>query len=162
VQHVFAENLELNDLKNIQTGRTVEFNLTINNAPNEVGAFGFEIAYNPEIFSYQSYEIGQTFKNRFDNIEGNQKENGILIFGGYSSSQRIEQGESGILLTLSFNVLKAEKDTIVIQKLIDNFKGWSVRNGLFNQESVGLEDIDNDGKLGLAEVIYLLQILSGF
>jgi len=162
VQHVFAENLELNDIQNAQTGTTVEFNLTINHAPNAVGAFGFEIAFDQEILSYQSYEIGQTFENRFDNIEGNQKEKGILIFGGYSSGQKIEQGESGLLLTLSFKVLKAEKDTIKIQSLIDNFKGWSVKNGLFNQESVSLEDIDHDGKLGLAEVVYLLQVMSGF
>jgi len=162
VQQIFAANLELSDIQNAQVGSTVKFTLTINDSPNEIKAFGFEVAYNPEILSYQSYEFGQTFDNRFDEIKGNLKVNGIIIFGGYSSSQKIEQGESGILLTLSFTVLQDKKDTIILQNLLDNFKGWSVKNGLFNQTSVALEDIDNDGKLGLAEVIYLLQIMSGF
>jgi len=163
VQQIFAENnLELNDIQNAQKGSTVEFNLTINNAPNEVGAFGFEIAFNPDVLSYQSYELGEGFKNRFNQFDDNVVDDGTVRFGGLSSNQKIQQGETGLLVTLTFSVLKTEKDTIILQNLIDQFKGWSVKNGLFNQEALGYEDINNDGKVGLAEVIHLLQLMSGF
>jgi len=159
---VFAENLVLNDIHNAEVGSTIEFTLTINNAPNDVKAFGFEITYQPDILSYQSYELAEDMDNRLDNFEGNNKGNGIIIFGGYSSSQKIEEGESDLLLTLSFTVLKNENVMVSLQGLIDNFKGWSVKNGRVNYVSVGFEDINRDGELGLPEVIYLLQVLSGF
>jgi len=158
---VFAENLVLNDIQNAEVGSTIEFTLTMNDAPNEVKAFGFEIAYNSDILSYQSYELAQEFQNRLDYFDDNKKSDGIIIFGGYSSGKKIEKNENGLLLTLSFTVLKSDNGMVSLQSLIDNFKGWSIKNGRFNQESVGFEDINNDGKLGLAEVIYLLQIVTG-
>jgi hypothetical protein len=163
VQHVFAENnLELNDIQNAQKGSNVEFNITINNAPNEVGAFGFEIVFNPDILSYQSYELGEGFKNRFNQFDDNVIGNDTIRFGGLSSNKKIRKGESGLLVTLTFTVLKADKDTITLQNLIDHFKGWPVKNGLFNQESLEYEDVNDDGKAGLAEVIHLLQLMAGF
>jgi len=162
VQKVFAENLSLNDIQNAQQGSTVDFSLTINNAPNEVGAFGFKISYNPDILSYQSFELAAAYKDRFDLFNGNMTEKGKIVFGGVMSSQKIAPGESGVLLTLSFTVVKSENDILSLDSLKDHFKGWSVKNGLFNQDSVGFEDIDSDGKVGLADVIHLLQIVSGF
>jgi hypothetical protein len=163
VQQVFAEtSLEFNDILDSQIGENVEFNLKINNAPNEVGALGFEIVYNPNILSYQSYELGQGFKDRFDIFYGNKKKDGMLIFAGIIADQKIQQGESGLLLTVSFTVLKSDRDTVTLQNLKDHFTGWSVKNGLFNQKTLGYEDINNDGNIGLAEVVHLLQIVSGF
>jgi len=162
VHHVFAQNLELNDIQNAEAGSTVEFTLSINNAPNEVKALGFEIAYNPDILSFQSYELTQDFQNKLDDFQGNNKGDGIIIFGGYSSSQIIEQGENALILTLSFTVLTTGNGMVSLQNPVDDFKGWSVKNASINQKAVGLEDINGDGKLGLAEAIYLLQIITGF
>jgi len=161
IQLVFAENLELNDIQNAREGSIVKYTLTFNSAPNRVGAFGFEIAYNPNMLSYQSYELAEGFQDRFDFFQGNKKENGLLVFGGYSTSQKIESGESGALLIITFTVVNTSHDTITLQNLKDDFKNWSVKNGHFNPQSAILEDIDNDGKLGLAEVIYLLQKMTG-
>jgi len=159
IQYSFAENLELNT-NAYTSGNTIIFDLKINNAPNDVKAFGLKIEFNPEILSYVSWEQEDQIKNRFNYFDCNPQ-NGLLTIGG-GTIDSIKAGESINLVSLNFNILKNQNDTLRIVNLVDNFKNWTVKDGVIKNSQSSYEDVNQDGKVGLAEVINLLQIVSGF
>ncbi|MBF0450236.1 MAG: hypothetical protein HQK75_06005 [Candidatus Magnetomorum sp.] len=163
VQSSYCENLELNDTS-ADIGQMVVFELSLNNAPNVVSALGFDIEFNPEILAYQSYEQGTLIKNRCDFFNVTTPEQGKLRIGGVisTSDHKIQVDESGVFMLVTFKVLKNSNDLITLIDLKDDIKNWSVKNGIFGENTSQYEDINNDGKIGLAEVIHLLQIVSGF
>jgi hypothetical protein len=131
-----CENLVLSDASG-EINQTVVFELTINNAPNTVSAMGLDLSYNPDILSFQSYEIGGLV-SRFNVINAAENSDGIVRIGGVSltAANQIQKGESGLLIKLSFNVLSNNSTTLQLLELFDHFKGWSVKDGLFNSPSV--------------------------
>ncbi|KPA12531.1 secreted protein containing Cellulosome anchoring protein, cohesin region domain protein [Candidatus Magnetomorum sp. HK-1] len=163
IQQSFAETLELND-NTAELDNTVVFELMVNNAPNIVGSFGFEIEYDPEILSFQGFEEGSLIKDRYNIFDVTTPSHGIIRIGGLTSNskQKIQQNESGVLVLMRFTVLKNSNDVLKLQKLIDHIKDWSVKNGHLSVSQSSYEDINKDGKAGLAEVIHLLQLMSGF
>jgi len=164
-QQVFAENLELNDITNATPESIVTFELTLNDAPNVVQAMGFDITFNPGILSYRGYELNQTCQDRFDSFDANLIGNNVIRVGGFrnSAGTKIQPGDSLQIMSLSFTVLKSGNDSLHLHNLKDHFKDWSVKDGSISiKTSMGYEDVNNDGQVGLAEVIHLLQIVTGF
>jgi len=125
-----CENLELSDTS-AEINQTVVFELTINNAPNTVSVMGLDISYNPDILAFQSYEKGE-LASRFDFFNLNENSDGIVRIGGLSSTaNKIQKGESGLLIKLSFNVLSYNSTALELLNLEDHIQGWSIKEGIF-------------------------------
>jgi len=158
-----CENLELSD-NFASIHQTVVFELKLNDAPNIVSSMGIDISYDTTILSFQSYEKGELATGRFDFFDVNEPEKGTIRIGGTisSSTNKIQVGESGTLVKLSFTVISTNTTSLQLINLKDNVRDWSIKNGFLGEKISQYEDIDNDGKVGLAEVIYLLQVVTGF
>ena len=169
IHQAYAENLELKE-KN-KTENQVIFEITLNYDPeltdnnakalSPVHAFGFDIAYNSAVLSFQSYEKGALIKNRYETFEVMPVSSGILRAGGFEfdKDHKIQTGESGVLLLLTFSIESSGNYDIVIQDLDDLFEGLSVKN-ITQETPPEYDDVNKDGKVGLAEVIHLLQMLT--
>jgi hypothetical protein len=108
-------------------GETVAFTVWIHEAPNNVGAFSFEVTYDPRVLTYKN-KIGQELLDRFvfDAIGRGDR----VQVAGFSAGE-IAAGSSGRLVTLEFEVRKPETTTLAIHNLLDQVAGWSMQPGFF-------------------------------
>ncbi|MCP4106294.1 MAG: hypothetical protein GY749_12265 [Desulfobacteraceae bacterium] len=114
------------------TGSEVTFAVNINNAPNNVNSFGFEILYDPNIMEYKGFHENSFLAQSFYYFDVGKKP-GLLTVGGFGTgSNRIEQNASGTMFTLTFKIIKYGSCKIVLNDLKDEVTGWSTQNGLFS------------------------------
>lgn len=110
-----------------EVGQMVSFTVWINQAPNDVGAFSFDVTYDPQVLTYKN-KIGQELLDRFVfDVIG--REDRVQV-AGFSAGE-IEAGSSGRLVTLEFEVKKPDTTTLAIHNLLDQVAGWSVQPGFF-------------------------------
>ncbi|MEW6079598.1 MAG: thrombospondin type 3 repeat-containing protein [Thermodesulfobacteriota bacterium] len=142
----FAANLEI-DNQNSVLGGNVVFSVTINDAPNPVYAFGFEVAFDSTRLSYQSIARGDLTLN-FTMLDANEYAPGVLRIGGFWVGNEIPVGSSGVLVTITFQVADCLGSNLHLQDLVDCFADlpcaptpWTTRDGLFTCTGDG----DGDG-----------------
>jgi hypothetical protein len=75
---------------------------------------------------------------------------------------KIPKHASGSLLKLRFSVLNCNDSTLKITTLLDHVETWPLKNGQLTllDNSFCRMDFDNNNKLGLKEVIFLMEYLS--
>ncbi|VEN75122.1 exported hypothetical protein [Candidatus Desulfarcum epimagneticum] len=132
-QTCFSEDLELTTE---QTDETFTVTISMNGAPNNVKAFGFDVWYCEDSLEYQKYEKGgltQQFDAGGDDymFESNRIGQHIRV-GGYNASRPIASGTSGAIVKLFFNITAhtAECD-ISLHNLTDDISQWSYQNYRF-------------------------------
>lgn len=120
-----------------EVGETVAFTVWIHEAPNNVGAFSFDVTYDPQVLTYKN-KIGQELLDHFvfDAVGRGDR----VQVAGFSAGE-IAAGSSGRLVTLEFEVRTPEATTLAIHNLLDQVAGWSVQPGLF-EPVVPLSDAD--------------------
>lgn len=149
--------------------------------PNNLGALGFEVIFNPEILRFSSSSPGSLAQS-MDAFEVREPESGKLRIGGYAMDF-IPKGESEPLASLSFQILTDDPLELDFINLTDHMNPWaerhisipalSERNDLAEairilkiladlgvDQDLWAPDVDGDGKKGLPEVVYLLQTAS--
>jgi hypothetical protein len=126
-------------------GETVTVPVKIQNAPNEVSAFGFDIMYDPEILTYKDSTKG-TLVQDFDYFEVYLISDGLLRCGGFTDDNAIVRAGSGNLVCLNFDVAEdAAKSKIELKALEDDISTWTASPGCFAPGCTG--DVNKDGKI---------------
>ncbi len=127
---------------------TVTITVRIQNAPNEVDRFGFEVPYDPSILNYTGLTRGPLVEN-FDFFVVSNPAPGVISVGGFEVGEdKIPPGASGDLVYLYFKIIQREagsKIPIDIRDLKDDLTGWSASNGCFQCGYDG--DINDDGEI---------------
>ena len=126
-------------------GETVNVPVKINNAPNEVSAFGFDITYDPKILTYKDFTKGTLIEN-FDYFDVYLISDGLLRCGGFTDDNAIAKDGSGNLVCLNFDVAEnAAKSKVELTALEDDISTWTASSGCFSPGCTG--DINQDGKI---------------
>lgn len=130
---LYAEVIEI-ESKVISTGSKESFSITINNAPDTVNSFGFDIKFCPEVLQYDGYEEGSLLKNQYSFFQVNHLQPQSLLRVGmiYSRNKQIEPGTTGNLLKLNFTALQAGSCEMTIINKVDDIQDWSVKTGWFH------------------------------
>jgi PKD repeat protein len=125
-------------------GGLVTIPVRINDAPNDVSAFGFELVFDPTMLSYKKYEKGALAED-LDFFDAQLISDGMLRFGGVKN-KGILDGASGSIVFIQFEILQAEPTAkLTLQALTDDMANWSTSPGCFQSGCNG--DINADGEI---------------
>jgi hypothetical protein len=130
-------------------GSTVVIPVRIQNAPNQVTSFGFDLAYNTSILEYAEYSRGDCVTN-FDYFDVNEREPGLLVVGGFEAGPHvIPQGANCVVVELKFNVRECVPGNVYplgdLQNLVDDIAGWSASGACFQCGCTC--DVNGDGEV---------------
>ena len=121
-----AAGLELR--QTASDGENVSFTVSVNAAPNEVGAFGFDIRYNADALRYKDHARGDLVQKRFKFFSANELSPGHLRVGGIEiGKNRIQQGDTGSLVILNFEKIGDGKHGMALEGLEDGFGQWTAK-----------------------------------
>ena len=140
----FGEVIEI-ESKIFPSGSQESFSITINNAPQIVNSFGFDIKFCPDILLYEGYNEGSLIKNQYSFFMVKHIQSQSLIRVGiiFRNNKQIVPGTTGDLLKLNFTSLKAGNCEITIINKFDDIKDWSVKNGWFHSSNPIVANPDN-------------------
>jgi hypothetical protein len=117
----------------------------IQNAPNDVSAFGFDINFDSTILTYKGFTKGSLVQD-FDYFDVNLMTDGILRCGGFTDDANINQNADGNLVCLEFDIAEnSEKSKVEITGLEDDIINWQASSGCFAPGCTG--DVNKDGKI---------------
>ncbi len=127
-----------------EEGSTATFTVSIDSTPNEVAALGFEVRYDPSILRYREYSAGSLVSG-FDFFDANNASPGTVRVGGFvAGSGKIDEGESGTAVSLTFDVVGHEDCEVRLAQLKDDIKSWNTEPGYFSGDhAVEEEPADN-------------------
>jgi len=126
------------------SGGLVTIPVRINDAPNDVSAFGFELVFDPEMLTFKSFEKGALAED-LDFFNAQIVENGILRCGGVKN-KGILDGASGSIVFVQFEIKQTEPSTkLYLQALTDDMANWTTSHGCFQRGCNG--DINADGEI---------------
>ncbi len=129
----------------LEKGDTMSVDVVMEGGDNEVGAFGFEIHYNPTVLAYKEHESGGLVED-FSLFNVVRVENGVLRAGGVGIGNGIiGKGVSGAVVRLVFVVIGAGNGLVQLANLKDDIGEWeageaqvSITGGPENLPSVAL------------------------
>ena len=126
------------------TGGLVNIPVRINDAPNDVSAFGFELIYDPAMLAFKSFEKGALAQD-LDFFNAQLIEDGLLRCGGVKN-KGILKGASGSIVFVQFEIKQTEPSTkLSLQGLTDDMANWTTTSGCFQSGCNG--DINADGEI---------------
>jgi hypothetical protein len=112
-------------------GSTVSFDISVDSAPNEVAALGFEVQYDHRVLRYSGYSPGDLVSG-FDFFNANNASPGVVRIGGFvAGAGRISEGAGGTVASLTFDVVGHDDCRIRLAQLKDDIKAWSTQAGHF-------------------------------
>jgi len=110
-----------------ETEKQVTYVLSVNGAPNDVKAFGFDLIYPVKAMKFEKADKGDLAKAGFTMFGANELAAGKIRIGGVATGKDyMKKGAAGELAVLTF---KAVGDTTpVVFDMVDikdDMKGWS-------------------------------------
>lgn len=109
----------------------INFQISINSAPNTIHAFGFDLYFDPEILEYEKYAKGNLL-GQYELFDCIQLEPGKLRCGGINTGEgTILKGQGGNIINLSFRKIECQKTTLCINNLVDDIENWEAEKGQF-------------------------------
>ena len=138
------------------TGEYIVALVKVQDAPNDVRAFGFDVVYNPEILDYQEAETfaGDLVAN-FDRFGTNLIAPGRVRVGGFEAGDDlILTGVSGIVVKFEFNVIKPESCTVSPMKIVsqkDYIESWEAAAARISINCGTNGDTNKDGEITPAD-----------
>ena len=132
------------------TDNTFQIPVKVNSAPNDVVAFGLDVAFDHSSLTYTGYTAGELAED-FSYFDANNFDEGKLRIGGFTTGQGILEGESGTLVTLDFEVASCvvgENSPLGVDNLKDQFVGWNIADGTFYCCCQGAIEIQGDVNVG--------------
>lgn len=108
--------------------------INIDNAPNAVDAFVFNLTYDDSVLEYINCHRGD-LTTGFEEVDGNVIVPGVVTMGGYDPDP-IAAGSTGTLAYANFNVICSScsgGDTSIIEigNLLDDLEHWETQSGVF-------------------------------
>ncbi len=150
-------SLYITDTRSI-AGTSVSIPVNIQNAPNNVTAFGFEVNIAvPAMLNYTGFEWGSLIGS-FDNFNCSEPSDGVIRCGGFTANGGVVSGDSGSVVTLQFDVdlnCGAEYQ-LSLQNLADDMTGWTTADGTFDCSSCPC-DVNEDGDVLPGDGLCVLQ-----
>ena len=131
----------------IPPGFEVSIPVRIQNAPNRVNAFGFEVTFPDAILTFSDYTIGNLVQDWYY-VDVTSPAPGIIRVGGFTAENVIEAGESGVVVYLNFNTLACDQgsvDKLDLQGLKDDTSEWTFSHGCF--QCACSCDVNGDGEI---------------
>jgi len=120
-----AADIEVN-YPELIVGKLLTVHININSAPNDINSFKLNLHFNNDIISYENYEKTD-ISNQFTLFSVNPSIPGTILVGGVSAENvGIKKDSDGVLITLSFTVLKDRDPEFQLTSLKDDMKSWSV------------------------------------
>lgn len=113
----------------IQGAGAVTFCIRIDGAPNAVDAFGLDLLYDSSVLTFtEAWSEGELVSG-FEFLDVNLLENGHIRVGGFTISNSIAAGSSGILVCLDFTANACGNTTLVLDSFVNDISDWSHCNG---------------------------------
>jgi len=158
----YSAHIEIDLIHDLEIGKDAVFVIKINNAPNDISSFGFDLQFNSDLFVYQGFERGELITNGFSFFNLNKLSSDNLRVAGIEPGNNIlVKGSSGVLLKIVFNVISRAKTVVRLENLKDDIRNWIIQNIQIEYEktiSFSIQDFGGDGKIGLPEMIHFLKI----
>jgi len=159
-----AQNLIISS-ESASRGEKVIFEVSMIDAPNDVKSFGFDIEFPHDALSFHAddYDIGELLEQGYGYLTLDELSPGRIRVGWFTMlNYKIPKHASGSLLNLKFSVLNCNDSMLKISTLLDHVETWPFQNGQLSliENNFCRMDIDNNNKLGLQEVIFLMEYLS--
>ena len=125
--------------------------LQVNNAPNSVAALGVDFLYDSDVLAFSHAEFDGTLLEGFDQKGVSNPEPGFLRIGGFTTVDEIEQGATGELVRLVFDVADDFEGCVnlflEVDALKDDIAAWSSSNGCFFANCGCNGDVNGDGSI---------------
>jgi hypothetical protein len=126
-----ANTLKLGTLKG-KKGETVTYTLSVDSAPNEVNALGFEVQYDATVLRYKGFKPG-SLTQKYTQFGANNTDFGTVRIGGFEvGDNKIPKGASGDLVQLEFEVIEEKGSQLKVVNTLDDIKTWSSEEGSFS------------------------------
>lgn len=116
-------SLDISDEYCSGSNEIVTFTVRIEDASTSVYQFGFDVIFDYDILAYRYSDKG-TLAN---SIRVTQQSANRLRIQGHGNS--IEEGDSGELVLLTFELIECEESTLKIDNLMYDFNYWDSYNG---------------------------------
>jgi len=150
-EECFADDSGVLDIagRGVGKGDTIIITIRIQNSPNPVDDIGFDVIYNPEVFTYIGFDRGELVE-KFKYFEAHENTGGLVRCGGFGNVggelELIPAGASGNLVYLTFKVSENAllPTKLELNNLKDDIKEWTVSHGCIGRCS---GDINGDGEL---------------
>ncbi len=161
-QHEFCEcSIEDWGALDISQGSENVF-IRIQNAPNEVNTFGYDIIYDPNRLSYNGFEPADFFKNPNFCVCDEINKGQIRCRGGDAEDEGEEKsipiGYSGTMVTLQFSPidLAPEGSGVCLRNLTDDIAEWDATDGCLLPYSCSY-DVDGNGLITPGDALCLYE-----
>jgi len=161
---LYGQNLIISS-ESASRGDKVIFDVSMIDAPNDVKTFGFDIEFPHDalLFHADDYDIGELLDQGYGYLTLDEISPGRLRVGWFTMlNYKIPKHASGSLLKLKFSVLDCNDSMLKISTLLDHVETWPLQDGQLAliENAFCRMDFDNNNKLGLQEVIFLMKYLS--
>lgn len=129
-----AQQIQI-DSQHGKIGDTITFTVSLDHTLKVVDALGLELAYDPAILRYTGTFARGPLVKGFHFFDVHERQPGHVRIAGFTSKNAIATGARGTLLSLTFNVLSAEKTSLRIVQLVDDLAGLTTIPGVFTGET---------------------------
>lgn len=120
---VYAASLEIDNPELPAVGNSVTYTISINSAPDDIMSLGFDMVFDSDILSYQSFQQG-ALTNDFVLFNVNVTPEGNLRIGGLEYSDYIIAGTSGTIATVTFQVIGSGDPEMRFAAVKDDIQCW--------------------------------------
>ncbi|MCL6583859.1 MAG: DUF1566 domain-containing protein [bacterium] len=150
-------------------GDQVEIPVRIQNSPETVYSFGFELTYNPQVLEYAGYERGDLLATSFPIFEVIELGSGRLRVAGFDPyyDRGLTKGTSGAVVVLKFKVKESvgqkegECYPLRVEKPVDTIGQFTISGGCFCLETC-TGDLNGDKKITPADALLSFRCYLGF
>ena len=130
VGEVYAQNLDINDQSG-EVNDTISFTVSINSAPNAVGAMQFDVSYDTSVLDFINNFTKGDLVSGFSYFDVSEVSSGQIRVAGITTSD-LGKGSSGEVVKLEFTVKSCANTTLTLTGLEDDLSGWSTGGGQFS------------------------------
>lgn len=110
------------------------FEVHVVDAPNDLGAFMFEVRFDTAVLSFDGGEKGPLISGFVS--DHNEIVPGVIRVGGYYLSNKMPSGCSGVLYRLVFTAARCICSRLELINLKDSVAGWDVHGALLKVDPV--------------------------
>ena len=112
-----------------QSNSTVTFCINIDQAPNMVDAFGFDVVYDGAILTYAGNWAEGDLTSGFQFFDVNEPSPGRIRIGGFTTENAIQEQAGGTVACLEFAIGDCAPATLALTDMVDDISGWAQCDG---------------------------------
>lgn len=121
-----------------ESGEQVTFTLAVNEAPNAVQALRLDLEYDFTVLRFLDTVPGTQAGREFELFRAFNQAPGVVRIGGVApQTPGIKKGDSGVLISLVFEVKKSSDCELTVTDLNNDIKHWRADSGRFEAIQTG-------------------------